>query len=183
MSDLFDGIEAITIGNQGGTPLTEGEYLVQLEDVIHLKTQKKGEAFIVEYTVVESSDQEKHPVGSKRSWYQNMGNSPVALSEITKFMYALLGYDSKRDETRIKTEVTPFLKGLTQAACRKPYKDSQTGQDVPGKIFNGKGMRLRVTMFRKAPNAAALLKDPNSKGFVNPRFSPASPNPPPVRAA
>lgn len=182
MSDLFDGIELVVVGDQGGTPLTEGEYLVQIEDVIHKKTQKKGEAFIVEYTVVESSEPEKHPIGVKRSWYQSMQNGPVALGEITKFMYAALGYDAKRDETRIKTEVTPFLKQMTQAACNKPYKDSTTGKDVPGKIFNGKGVKLRVTMLRKAPNAAALLKDPNSKGFVNPRFSPASNAPPPVRA-
>ncbi len=185
MAELFDGIESIVVGNQGGTPLTEGEHLVEICDVQHLKTQLKGDAFIVEYTVLESSDQAKNPIGSKRSWYQNMKNMPVALSEITKFVYAVAGFEAKRDEARIKTEVTPFIKSWTNAACRKPAKDAE-GKDVPGKIFNGQ--KVRVSVKKKAPKpdviALALAQGkPAPEGFANARFSPVSSSPPPAKTA
>ncbi len=194
MAELFDGIESIVVGNQGGTPLTEGEYLVKIEDVQYLKTQRKGDAFIVEFTLEESSDLAKHPTGVKRSWYQNMKELPIALSEIAKFVYAVAGYDAKRDEERIKTEVTPHIKSWTNAACRKPSKDAE-GKDVPGKIFNGQ--KLRITAQKKPPKAdkvklveainAALPpgvpKQPMPEGFINLRFSPVSANPPPLKTA
>ncbi len=174
MSELFDGIESITPGNSGGTALTEGSYLVKIEDVIFLNTQMRGDAFIVEYTVLESSDVAKNPIGSKRSWYQAMTNKPVAMGEIVKFMYAALGYDQKRDEERIKTEVTPNIKRWTQAACKE-------------KVMNGK-VNVRVDVRKKPPNDKAKLKaaaagKPEPTGYDNPRFSSASPNPPPPKTA
>ncbi len=174
MSELFDGIESITPGNTGGTPLSEGTYLVKIEDVIYLQTQLRGDAFIVEYSVIESSNAKDHPIGCKRSWYQSMQNKPVAMGEIVKFMYAALGYDQKRDEDRIKTEVTPNIKQWTQAACKN-------------KVMNGK-VNVRVDVRRKAPNEKAKAKAAAAgkgepTGYDNPRFSSASPNPPPTRAA
>ncbi len=191
---LFDGIETIVPGNQGGTPLTEGEYLVNIEDVQYLKTQRKGDAFIVEFTVKESSDLAKHPLDVKRSWYQPMKELPIALSEIVKFVHAVAGFDSKRDEERIKAEVTPNIKAWTNAACRKPSKDAE-GKDVPGKIFNG--LPLRITVKRKPPKAdkvalveainaalpAGTPKQPMPIGFLNLKFSPASQTPPPPKAS
>ncbi len=172
MSDLFDGIETVVPGNSGGTPLTEGEYLVQIEDVIFLQTQLRGDAFIVEYSVIDTSDPAKHPKGVKRSWYQSMQNKPVAMGEIVKFMYAALGYDQKRDEERIKTEVTPNIKAWTNAACKQ-------------KVMNGQ-VKIRVSVRKKPPNDKAKMKaaaagKPEPTGYDNPRFSPESPNPPPVR--
>lgn len=172
MSDLFQGIETVVPGNTGGTPLTEGDYLLRIEDVIFLNTQMKGDAFIVEYTIVESSSP-KEPVGAKRSWYQSMTNRPVAMGEIVKFMYAALGYEQKRDEARIATEVTPNIKAWTNAACKE-------------KILNGK-VNIRATVRRKAPSAKALAAAAAAgksvpTGYENVRFSPASPNPPPVRS-
>ncbi len=185
MADLFDGIENITVGNQGGTPLTEGEYLTEIADVQYLKTQLKGDAFIVEYIVKESSDPAKHPIGSKRSWYQNMKNMPVALSEITKFVYAVAGYEAKRDEARIAAEVTPHIKAWTNAACRKPSKD-EAGNDVPGKIFNGQ--KVRVSVKKKAPKPevialAVAQGKPAPTGYDNARFAPVSSSPPPMKTA
>ena len=141
--DLFDGIENVVPGNQSNPPLTEGQYLVKIEDVIHLKTQLKGDAFIVEYSVLETSDPAKHPIGSRRSWFQSMRNLPVAMGEIVKFMYAALGYEAKRDEERIKTEVTPNIKAWTNAACSK-------------KVMNGK-VNVRVNVRKKAPGDKAKL--------------------------
>ncbi len=171
---MFDGIETITPGNSGGTPLSEGTYLVKIEDVIYLQTQLKGDAFIVEYSVLESSDTAKHPLGCKRSWYQSMQNKPVAMGEIVKFMYAALGYDQKRDEARIATEVTPNIKQWTQAACKQ-------------KVMNGK-VNVRVDVRKKPPTAKAKLAaaaagKAEPTGYDNPRFSSASPNPPAPRAA
>lgn len=187
MADLFDGIDTIVPGNQGNGKLTEGEYLVRVEDVIHTTTENKGDAFIVEYTVLETSDPAKHPIGVKRSWYQPMLHKKIAMEEIVKFMYAALGYDAKRDAERIAKEVTPNIKAWTNAACRKPAKDPSTGADIPGKVMNGL-VSMRVSVRKKPPSEkkklqAAAIGAPPPAPFDNPYFSPASPNPPPVRAS
>lgn len=170
LDSLFDGIDKIKVGNQSGTPLTEGEYLLKITDVQHLRTLKKGDAFIAEFEVVETSDPQKHPVGTKRSWYQSMQNQPVAIDKIKKFMLAVLGYEPKRDEQRITTEVDPYIKAWTAAACTQ-------------KILNNQQVRCSVVLKQPKPEAVAKakLEGKEAKAFPEPRFSPVSPNPPPAR--
>lgn len=170
MADLFDGIETTKVGNKGGTPLSEGEFLLKITDVQYLKTQLRGDAFIVEYEVVESTSA-KDPVGSKRSWYQSMAKRPIALEKIKEFMLAMLGYEPKRDEARIVVEVDPNLKSWTNAACENKALNDQ---------------KVRATVRKKAPSVQAKLQaqaagKAEPTGFDNVRFSPLLPSAPPVR--
>ncbi len=178
MGDLFEGLDKKTVtGNQRHPSLTVGEgYVVQVEDVIWLEG-RKGDAFIVEMSIVESPDHTAHPIGSMRSWYQSFKNDrDVAQSEVLKFMYACTGYDAKRDKERIEKEVTPNIKKWTFAAVNR---DAEKG---PVKVMNGK-VRLRVSVWKKPPNEKALLKNPQATGWDTLVFRPMSNEPPPARAA
>ncbi len=175
MSDLlFEGIENIKVGSQRIPRLTEGEFVLDVQDVIWFSTREKGDAFIVEFSVRETSDPTNHPVGCKRSWYQPMiYNKDAATLEIVKFMYAALGYEPGRDKDRIAAEVTPNIRATTNAACKQ-------------KTMNGKAT-VRVNVSKKPPSemaklkAAAKGKTLKEEGYDNMLFSPLSPNPPPLR--
>lgn len=170
---MFEGLDKKEVsGNSRHPALGVGDFVVRIEDVIFLKTRGKGDAFIVEYTVVESSNPEKDPVGAKRTWYQSYQDVDIAQGETLKFMYACLGFDAKRDRDRIKTEVTPNIKAWTFAACNDDPSKGRT------KMLNGQGVNIRVNVWKKPPNAKALLKNKDATGWDTPSFSPASNEPP-----
>lgn len=175
MGDLFEGLDKKEIsGNQKHPSLTTGDYTVQIEDVIWLEG-RKGDAFIVEMSIVKSSDEANQPVGAKRSWYLSFSNDKdVAQGEVVKFMYACLGYEAKRDKDRIAKEVTPNIKAWTLAAV------NSNPEKGPMKVMNGK-VQVRVNVWKKAPNAKALAKNPNATGWDTLLFMPLKNDPPPAR--
>ncbi len=176
MDLMFEGLDKKVISGNSRTPLLGvGDFLVRVEDVIWLKTRGKGDAFIVEYTVLKSTDEVNHPVGCKRGWYQGFNDVDVAQGEILKFMYACLGYEPKRDKDRIEKEVTPNIRLWTTQACNT---DITKG---PTKVMNGK-VNIRVNVWKKPPNAKALAKNPAAKGWDTPSFSPESTSPPAPKA-
>ncbi len=176
MSDLFADIEKSIISGNAKLPhLTTGEYALRIEDVSYLKTKRAGEAFIVEYTVLETSNPEAHPVGCRRSWYQPMQDEVVANGQVAKFVWAIYGYDPKRDKARAEAELTPVIRKRSNEACT-PNAEGK-------KLFNGTAV-VRASVFKKAPNdkeltlAKAESREP--RWFENIAFSPYSKDPPPA---
>ncbi len=176
MADLFEDIEkAVITGNSKLPHLTTGEYALKIEDVTYLKTKRAGDAFIVEYTVLESSDPAAHPVGCRRSWYQPMADQVVATSQVAKFLWGVYGYDPKRDKERAEKELTPVIRARSNQACTP---DPTTGL----KLFNGKAV-VRASVWKKEPNDKEVLRakaaGEEPRKFDNISFVPYSKEPPP----
>ena len=136
----------------------------------HISTQTNGDAFIVEFKVVETSDPVNHPVGSLRKFYRPMSNKIMAQKDIVKFVYAVYGYDPGRDGERADKELMPVIKARTNQAC--------TPDEAGKKLFNGKPVRASV--WRKAPTPEELAVNPTAKGWENVTFRPYDKNPPPA---
>jgi hypothetical protein len=113
----FRGLREAKTFNSGSF-LDNGRYRLKIQKCIYKKLNAGGNAFIVEATVLESTN-EKHPVGAQRSWFQKENES--FQSAVKLFCYAATGFDEKNavHEKRIKTEVEPncetiMLKAITE---------------------------------------------------------------------
>lgn len=98
-----------------GTPLSVGKFKVEITKCQVLRTRAKGDAFIVEFKILESSDTVKHPLGSIRSWYQSLQDSTIAFGEIKAFAAAVLGIPPS-DKEAIRTKVDPEIETIMERA-------------------------------------------------------------------
>jgi hypothetical protein len=73
----------------------------------------------VEFTVVKSSDEKNHPVGSKATWFQALKDKDIAFGSLKEFIYPVLGLSYPRDKERITKEVDPKIEEILYAACDK----------------------------------------------------------------
>ncbi len=69
-----------------GTFFQPGSYTLKIVNCLTKQTQKSGEAWIVEFEVLESSNPTAHAVGSKGSWFQKLSNVQVAFGAIKEFV-------------------------------------------------------------------------------------------------
>jgi hypothetical protein len=111
---LFAGVDKAKMTTKL-PPLTQGKYRLKIEKCQMIKVFKTGgNAFISEFEVVKS-DTAAHPVGSKRSWYQKMEPSEIALGSLKQFAASFLGVDP-RDPTKVDAEISPTLEKDLEAA-------------------------------------------------------------------
>jgi hypothetical protein len=86
---------------QLGDDVVNGEYTLTIDKIVYkANSNTAGEMIAVEFTVV-SSNTEKHPAGSKRSWVQKLAQAH-GVSAYKSFLYAALG--AKTDEDRAKAD-------------------------------------------------------------------------------
>lgn len=124
----------------GGVYLTEGNYTVKITDVKHLQNSfKLGEAIIVNFEVVRTSDETKHPVGAKRSsTYPLVGqNKTMSFSNLMAFVLAANGVSPGDDKTVQALKSQKADDGL-------PLLESQLLQACENKILNGKTVIANV---------------------------------------
>lgn len=125
---LWDGLDTAQTYDRG-TFLKPGRYTLKIKNCIDKMTVKSGQAFIVEFEVVETSDPANHPVGSTCSWFQKMSNRQVALGAVKEFMAAVYGYPlgDPNYKARFEREVAPQLVAIATAATTS---NSLAGQVV-----------------------------------------------------
>ena len=101
---VFSSVKTVPL-TRGGTYLEEGRYRVQIDSCKMIRG-RGGDAFVCEFSVLESSNPKSHPVGSKASWYCGLTKVPeAALRDIVLFAAALFGIDTD-DKEKIREEIT-----------------------------------------------------------------------------
>lgn len=89
--------------------------LVRVRRTMAKETRKSGVAFIVELEVITTNMPDKHPEGSKGTWFQKMTDKAVAFPAIKAFASACAGIPVHDKET-IKREIDPHLEAIMDAA-------------------------------------------------------------------
>jgi len=106
----FAGTAEAELSERGIYLTAGGTYLLEVKKTIFKTTRKSGDAFIVEFRVVES-DMPQHRPGSRATWFQSLRDRSVALPSIKAFMLALFQIESGDLET---PEVQGFLATLDE---------------------------------------------------------------------
>lgn len=87
--------------------VTPGRYLFKIEDFKEGENRKGREFVVVEMTVIDSDDTEKHPKGSERSWLQ-MTDTDTAARNIRGFLCRALNVpDAGLTDEMIDKAFTP----------------------------------------------------------------------------
>ena len=103
-----------------GAYLGVGKFQLEITKVLTKDTRKSGNGFIVEFTVVQTSDEKNHPVGSKATWFQSLLDKDVAWGAIKEWAYAVMGFkNTKEDTDRAKKELDPVIEDLCDEAIDK----------------------------------------------------------------
>lgn len=117
----YAGIEDARISG-GYSYFEEGRYKVKIVEVKEKETRTKGDAFIIECEVLESSVPEVIPVGAIRSQYINMTVEP-ALGNIKQFMSACMACEpeeiSAADVEDAVSENQPLVDMVLDLVCTK----------------------------------------------------------------
>lgn len=103
--NAFSGMDQVqTQSNTSSSYFGPGKYEVCLDKVILKEKRLGGEVFIVETTVMKSSNPAIRP-GEKRSWVQSM-HQPSALPRVKLFAGAAAGYDPDKQIDDINSKIT-----------------------------------------------------------------------------
>lgn len=126
-------------GGTGSYFPPDGEFKLKVLKTFGLETRKSGDAFIVDFEVLES-DVESVKVGSKKNWYQGLSNQDVAFPSIKKFMLELLQIDVEDEEQMEEFEENlPDL--MEQVGDEAWNKDNV---DVTDHLLHGKTIALQT---------------------------------------
>lgn len=115
----FSGMGAAKVFSQGSYFDGVGEYDCLIKNVMDKDSRNSGACVIVEMEVVASSNPEKVPVGSKKSWVQTLAKKDIAFPNLLMFLAASLGYDSNKGEHAqfINEQLAPKSEALLEEAC------------------------------------------------------------------
>lgn len=143
----FTGLNNAPVFERGNprSPLKPGTFDLEITQVIAKKTQKVGDALIVEFTIINNYGHPDHKVGDKVSWFQKLIDANVALPAIKGFLVAALGYDYRNQKADVESKVAPKLEGILLEAI-------QAG-NAAGKGLNGQ--KIHVSTFQKATKPKA----------------------------
>ncbi len=145
MSFEFPGLQAAAVyqSDKKGQ-LSGGVYDVEITNIISKETRNNGDALIVEFKLLASSNP-ADVVGTERSWYRSVGLTKVqqemAAKEVKKFLYAALGYDIKTQFKEAEANLAPHLNVvLTEARLNGKLN----GTKVHVETFENKGFQNYV---------------------------------------
>lgn len=112
--------------------ITPGEYVVKVDSCVQKKMRSGGSAYIVECDVLESSNLQEHPLGSKVSFFVDLNNDSAA-QNLKKLGLALLGIDMSDVEKVKKVCAEPKDGGLS-LLCQA-LEASTESQKLRGREF------------------------------------------------
>jgi hypothetical protein len=106
---MFAGMATTPMFGKGKN-MAEGKYRVRSK-VMKIHNGIKGRSFIFEYEIVESSNLEKHPIGSTASWVLILGGQFQAnqFSDMKALSLSLIGVDPKTVKDPAADPVTHAL--------------------------------------------------------------------------
>ena len=119
-----------------GSYLEPGRYTLKVLKAFTVETRDKGPALIVDFEVLESSNEDIQ-VGSVKNWYQSLSDKDIAFSEIKKFMKHLM-HVSEADEDRwaeFEEQLPAIMEDVSQEKWRQ-----QDAEDHP---LNGEVIAVR----------------------------------------
>lgn len=152
-AEIFKGLRNANVFEKGVYLDAGGDFLLEVNKCIVKHTRGKGDAFIVEFKVLESN-KEKNTVGSKCSWYQGITNTDVAWPAIKEFTYALLGkdYSNKDDRKYCEEKIDPKIEELVDAAVGddNKFKGMKVRVQTSSKITKEKKVDFTVHTWRPA---------------------------------
>lgn len=124
--NLYAGLANASVSKRGNyLPHKElGEdsrFKVELKAFLTRPTRKSGDAFIVEFGVLESDNPAATPP-CERSWFVGLRHRDVAFSNILQFLCAATGKDSYNDADRAK--VAQSAEALMQYITEVSPKDN-----------------------------------------------------------
>jgi hypothetical protein len=117
MANPFKGTADAEISTRGTYLEPNGRFLLEVKKTVFKTTRKSGDAFIVEFEILESDLPVEHPVGSPATWFQGMRDKTVALPAIKEFMLYLCQAFNAEEQTK-----KDFLSTLDQTlndACEE----------------------------------------------------------------
>jgi hypothetical protein len=117
-----------------GVELGEGDYVAKIRTCKNIATQRHGDAFIVEFDVMKSTNSQ-YPVGTMGKWYRSLVDKPRAQPELKKFFAAVLECNlaTPEGQRRFDTKVAPKMGALADAVCSEKQN-----------LFGGKMVAIQV---------------------------------------
>ncbi len=134
MTISFPGLNNAPIFDKGNF-MDPGTYDLEITNIIAKRTHAKGDAFIVEFKVLNAYGHPKHRAGDKVSYFQKLIDPSVALPAIKAFLVAALGYDWKTQRTEVEEKVAPQLEQILNEAITK---GALNGTKVHDSVFQKK---------------------------------------------
>lgn len=125
---IWDGIENAESYDRGNYLAPGFVGVCEVVKTLVKQTRAAGPAFIVELRIVESN-LDRHPVGSKVSWFQKLTDKAVAFPSVAEWAAATAGLDPT-DREMVKQEIMPELRELMEHATDNPSNNSFVGQLV-----------------------------------------------------
>lgn len=120
------------------------DFVLRVDRCLKKKT-RKGDAFIVEFTVMESNAP-SDPVGSSRTWFQKLTDTDIAFPAIKTFLITSMGFDMKRDAATIAAKMPPaVIDALGTEACEK-------------QVLSGKVVRCRTVLKDKSKSEGKFTR-------------------------
>lgn len=128
---IWDGIENAQITKRGKYLPAGHNFTLLIKKCDLITTRDKGDAFVVDFEVVESTDPNT-PVGAERNWYQSTTDKNVFQGAVKLFVAAVYGYDYSTMKDRFDREVGPSLAAIAEASLFKDGagKNALAGQRV-----------------------------------------------------
>jgi hypothetical protein len=112
---IWDGIEKAEITKRGVYLQPGHEYTLRIKKCDLIETRDKGDAYVVDFEVVESTC-DKDPPGQERNWYQSTRDKNVFLGAVKGFLAAVYGYDLSTMEDRFDRELAPALAAIAHGS-------------------------------------------------------------------
>lgn len=133
--------------SQQGNYFSPGTYKVRVNKCVYRSTQNSGDVFLIETTILESSDPTSQPVGADRTWMQSTKNKQVYLAAVKALCAALVGLDLKNDAhaALFREKVEPKCEEIMTAAIVQGLLNGREitvdvskkeKKNTPGEFFN-----------------------------------------------
>lgn len=120
-----------------GQYLKPGNYKLRVLKMFTIRTRKKGDAFIVDFEVIES-DNPEIKVGSTRNWYQGLGDEDIAFPAIKEFMLRLFGFEEDEGDEEFEDSLDELLE-----TCADDKWKNEEDEDHP---LHGKTIAVECYM-------------------------------------
>jgi hypothetical protein len=130
--NMFKGLGDADIFQRGKFFQPDFDGIVIIRKTILKNTRAKGLAFIVEFEVKTSNLVDKHPVGSKGSWFQKLQDTTVAFPAIRAWAAACAGYETNQIAEINADEAlrSPVLDELVNDAVSSPDNNDYCGVEL-----------------------------------------------------
>lgn len=132
--------------SQGNYFPQDGSFKLRVIRSFTIKTRTKGDAFIVDFEVLESNHDEVKQ-GDTKNWYRSLQDPDIAFGNIKEFMMALLSIDDLDEDEMASFEEE--LPGLMEEAGSDEWNSKK--MDVEEHPLNGRtiGLETRGVLTRE----------------------------------